>query len=139
MTNNTDLEAIEQQYGFTFGVPEDHDTDSSPLGIAVACTNPDCPNLRRQIQLHTDTVQPVRCGGCHAILYCDHVDTLPVSEHGGTLGSPRVTTKDVCVACQTVVSQQTQKLPPIRLEDIPVQDIPAAVAAVAARKLEGLV
>lgn len=144
----TDLEHVERDYGFTFGVPEVHESAGGAKGLAVACTNQDCARVNRLVQLHDDTVLPVNCGECGRLLYCAHPDTLPVTHHEGDLAHPRRVTREVCVVCQTEVSRKVEDLPAISIEHVPLHlfaglDLDAAATAAqdslrAAKAAEGM-
>lgn len=126
----TELLAVEEQYGFVFGAPKDHETAGAARSMSVSCSNKDCPQVNRPVDLHADTVLPVMCGGtitdkdgtqhaCGSVLHCLHEDTLPMMHHEGDLSNPRKITRQVCVVCQSEVSRTTENLPPIAVDKIP--------------------
>ena len=128
-----ELLAVEAEHGFTFGTPKDYDTAAAPRGTAVSCSTPTCKAQNRMVQLHTDTVLPVLCGECGTVLHCPHEDTLDSVIFGGTMGAPIKTTNTRCLLCQSIILSVTVNLPPVRLEDVPIADVPNAAAIVAAR------
>jgi len=67
MPKNT-LADVEARHGFTFGVPDDHDSQGAPVAGALACSNPKCKARGILVQIHEDTVRPVHCSACHTVL-----------------------------------------------------------------------
>jgi hypothetical protein len=118
MTKKSDpITKLEEQHGFTFGGTADS-AGAEPT-LSLTCPNLTCPNRARRIQLHADTVLPVTCGGCGQVLHCDHVDTLPITTHEGTLAAPVRVKKEVCIVCLTELSRHETPLAPIPFDQIP--------------------
>lgn len=119
-----DLTGAEEQYGFVFG-NDGSDSASTPETHALVCNTPGCGNLNRLVQIHADTVLPVLCGGCGSVLHCDHV-WVHVKQKSGTLRAPVNLTHDYCEMCGTRANETSTKLPPIDIQDLPL-DIVAAL------------
>lgn len=113
-----ELLAVEREHGFVFGTPKVHDTDGADEVARVSCSNPECSQVNRLVTVHADTLQPVRCGECFSVLYCDH-ETEDLITNGGTIGAPTKTTQTVCVKCRTVLAENVEQLPPIDLSTLP--------------------
>lgn len=135
LTPLTDLEQIELDNGFTFGTPTNHDNAKAAPSAALVCTNPICSNLNQHIQVNTDTILPVRCGGlvtetdstthpCGTVLRCDH-QFEPHQQNTGTLSAPFTDTWEECPLCHTRRNEQRTPLPPMNLADLPVQMVAA--------------
>lgn len=109
MTKAADLAAIEATHGFTFGNP-DGDTGAGTAPVAaLVCANPACGRRGQHVQIHEDTVLPVHCGGCHAVLHCRHQPETSV-KRGGTIGNPLEHTVTACRACGTELDRSTRAL-----------------------------
>jgi hypothetical protein len=115
----TPLQELEAEFGFTFGTDGSEDTAGASPAHSVVCTAPTCKMRNQHIQLHSDTLLPAHCGGCGQVLYCDHVDTLPVEHYEGTLSAPLRVNRVVCVACQSEVSRLVTEMTAIPLDSIP--------------------
>lgn len=107
---------IEARHGFTFGDTGERGPGRST--IAVACSSAGCPRQGRLVQLHDDTVQPVRCGECGAVMHCDHVPELR-RERAGTLAAVVEHLITACTVCGTELDRQTRELGPMPLDQIP--------------------
>lgn len=126
MTKKNPLADLEAEHGFTFGHPAEGIENAKAARYAVAaCRNPDCSSMNHQVQVYDDTIQPVTCGECGSLIFCDHTNTEDVTSTGGTLGSPFKETATLCTTCGTVLSTSRTELPPIKLEDLPVQILAA--------------
>lgn len=111
------LAAVEAEHGFTFG-----GTPTAGPGrpvAAVVCSTPGCTHRAHHIQLHDDTPWPVHCGGCGAVLYCQHSPATRV-EKAGTLGNPVQHQITACTICGTELDRTTTALPPVDLATLPV-------------------
>lgn len=98
---------------------------NSPIIGSMVCTAAGCSNQGNHIVLHADTVQPVHCGGCYAVLQCDHTRQETATVRTGTIGAPRELTTTTCLDCSTVLVSNTVTLPPIDLNDLPVEILDA--------------
>lgn len=116
-TPTTDIQRIEQELGFTFSAPGD--TVSPPPNRTVICRDPECPNRGEQIAVHTDTPQPIHCGGCGIVLLCDHT-TETTEQMTGTLAAPVKITTERCTRCGTITHQNKEPQPPVNLADLPI-------------------
>jgi hypothetical protein len=116
----TDIQKVEQQHGFTFGNDGANETAKAEPLITVVCNNPVCDHLNQHVQMFADVEQPVHCGGCFSVLFCDHVAGDPIVRIGGTFGAPVQTTQTSCVKCGLIMSDVKVDLPPIKLKDMPV-------------------
>lgn len=86
-------------------------SERAPVVAAVVCTAPTCARRGQHHAVHADTVQPVHCGGCGAVLHCDHrPETRTV--RGGTIGAPVEHTLSVCTVCRTELGRDTKALDP---------------------------
>lgn len=112
-----DVLAVESEYGFTFGGPAETGP-GRPVAAAV-CTNPTCGQRGRHVQILDDTVQPVHCGGCAAVLHCDHQPEIS-RYRDGTIGAPVEHTVTACTVCATELGRVSAALPPIDLASLPV-------------------
>lgn len=111
------LLAIEAAHGFVFG-----DTgERGPGGAttAAACPTAGCSRQGRLVQLHEDTVQPVHCGGCGAVIHCDHVPELR-RERSGTLAAVVEHLITMCSRCGTELDRASKNVGPLPLDQIPV-------------------
>lgn len=71
-----------------------------PVAVLV-CNNPACTSHRgHMVQIHEDTVLPVHCGGCSAVLHCDH-DEQTTTERRGTVVDAYEHTITRCRLCRT--------------------------------------
>lgn len=90
----------------------------APELAQVVCRTNGCERQNRVTVVHRDTVQPVHCGGCGAVLYCEHV-LEPVNRREGTLGSPVNVTGTRCVRCGVETLTRTAGVP-VDLRSLPV-------------------
>jgi transcription elongation factor Elf1 len=98
---------------------EDVPSANAPAIAALVCTAPTCGHRNQHVQIHADTVLPVHCGGCGAVLHCDHrPETTKV--RAGTIGAPLEHTITACTVCGTELARDTAALPPIDLATLPV-------------------
>jgi hypothetical protein len=119
----TALEKVEEEHGFIFGLPDEHDDAGARVLKHVKCETPGCDRASPQHPpqpVHEDTQQPVLCGGCGAPLVCDHELVDEVEEPGGTLAEPVTYYRRVCHACHAVLEERVVQREPMRLEDLPV-------------------
>lgn len=122
------LDEIEAEHGFRFGVPDDEPKPPAATRSLI-CRDPKCSNSGAHVAVHTDTAQPVICGGaiieadsirpCGAILLCDHV-TDTTERTAGTLGAPVKITTTACTKCGTVTARTEEPQPPVDLASLPV-------------------
>lgn len=121
MTKPADLSAIEAEHGFTFGNP-DGDTGAAAAPVAaLVCTAPTCARRGQHVQIHDDTVLPVHCGGCSAVLHCNH-DIGTTVRRGGLIGAPLEHTITACRLCGTETARTTRALDPAELlRSLPVE------------------
>lgn len=120
MTAETDnpLADVEAAHGFVFGNPDAETGPGKPLAVLV-CTQPTCGQRKQHVQIHDDTVLPVRCGGCGTVLHCDHQPETTVVR-AGTLGAPLEHTVTACTGCGSELARDTKTLPPVDLASLPV-------------------
>lgn len=116
MTKSDELLAIEAEHGFVFGGTGE--SDGAPAIAAVVCGTPNCPNMGHHVQIHTDTPQPVHCGGCGTVLLCDHAYD-EVSALEGTLTNPVKVTSRVCAVCGDERDKTRTELPAVDLASLP--------------------
>ena len=92
-------------------------TESSELAQVVCRTN-GCERQNRVTVVHQDTVLPLHCGGCGAVLYCVH-ENVPVNRREGTLGAPVLVTGTRCTRCGV---EDVTRAPaaPVDLSSLPV-------------------
>jgi hypothetical protein len=117
----SDLSSVEEQFGFVFGDDKSGESAKASPVATVSCTNPVCDNRNHHITVHEDTVQPVLCGQCGQVLHCDHDTTTETVVTTGTLAAPMRSVTVTCDACGKIVSAELTPLPPIRLEDLPIE------------------
>jgi hypothetical protein len=115
-----DLTEVERQHGFVFGVPDDADLGGAQVVKTVACPTVGCPRSGgTPLPVHEDTVLPVLCGGCGAVLHCEHKPGAQSESITGTLGTPRLRIVRHCTVCAELLECDERDLPPVRLEDLP--------------------
>jgi hypothetical protein len=108
---------VEAAHGFVFGNP-DGERGPGRHVAAVACSTPTCERQGRLHQVHDDTVLPVHCGACGAVMHCDHVLEV-VRQREGTIGAPVEVTLTVCTVCGSELGRVDRQLPPIDLASLP--------------------
>lgn len=116
------LQHVEAELGFTFG--GDGESANAAEVAALVCTQPTCPNRGNHLAVHADTPLPVHCGGCSAVLLCDHdmVDTLT---HEGVVSAPVEVRSRVCSRCGFTADVQKRTLPGLDLASLPITALPA--------------
>jgi dissimilatory sulfite reductase (desulfoviridin) alpha/beta subunit len=127
MTVSEDLSAVEAEHGFTFGDDGSTVGDVSPVVAVVVCTTPTCRQLNQHVQVHADHPTPVHCGGCFAVLHCEHELTDSV-RHEGTLGAPVEVRESACVKCGHVAEAARKNVDPIPFDQLPVTVLAKLIA-----------
>lgn len=115
-----DRSCVEAEFGFTFG------GGPVPVGDTVAvvqCVNPSCGRRSQMVQVFEGHPDPVHCGGCFAVLHCDHLFEDRV-RHEGSLGAAVEVRETVCSKCG-LVSAREKKPIVLRVEDLPVSALTA--------------
>lgn len=107
----SDLSEIEAQHGFVFGNPDGDKGAGAPAVAALVCNGARCPHRGRHVQIHADTVLPLHCGGCGAVLHCDHAPEQR-TVRGGTLGAPVEHDITACTRCGSELARTTRDLDP---------------------------
>jgi hypothetical protein len=93
---------------------------NAPVIATVTCPNPVCGHRGSFIVVHADTQLPVHCGGCFAVLHCDHALETTITR-SGTIGAPVEQTVTACALCNTETARKTVDLPPIELGTLPLE------------------
>jgi hypothetical protein len=112
------LQAIEAEHGFTFGTSADHDTGQQPVIASVVCVTPTCDRLNVPVEVHADTVLPLHCGGCFAVLMCEHV-WVKQSVTEGVFAAPVRVDWEQCALCGAFRNKTKTELPAIDLGSLP--------------------
>lgn len=85
---------------------------TAPHIASVSCTNPTCDRRGGWYQVPATQVGPLHCGGCFAVLHCDHGPRTTVTSYGGTVGAPLVVEVETCDACHFEVSRSQKPIAP---------------------------
>jgi hypothetical protein len=118
------LAVVEREHRFVFGNPDGVKVDDQQGKVLthVKCQHAGCaratPDYPEQ-PIHDDTVQPVLCGGCGDVLYCDHKmseDTRDEVE--GTLSEPVTVSERYCKRCGATLEVVRVVHEPVRFEDL---------------------
>jgi hypothetical protein len=120
MTEQPTIADIEKTHSFTFGNDGSGDNAKAPPLVTVVCNNPVCDHLNQHVEVFKDAEQPVHCGGCFAVLFCDHIAGEPTVTTEGTFGVPIQITRTACTKCGFVMSNTQINLSPIKLKDLPI-------------------
>ncbi len=127
----TEIETLENELGFKFGDPDGDASNIPAPTMSLICRNPECSMSGQHVAVHTDTIQPIHCGGlitnladnttrpCGNVLLCDHV-TVTSKNTTGTLANPVEIETTRCTKCGTITAETKTPLPPIQLGDLPI-------------------